>query len=179
MIEVRRLRSDDDRKYLDYIIRNRTFMKPYEPVRPDEYYTRDGQKKRLVEAEEQWEKDEKYSFGIFLDDRQLLIGNINLSNIARGAFQNCTIGYSLDQAYNRKGFMTTAVKKVAQLAFRELHLHRIEAAVKLDNIASCRVLEKVGFSFIGISHYHLQINGVWQDHKIYALTVEQSGVLTK
>ena len=51
----------------------------------------------------------------------------------------------LDKEHNAKGYTTEALQLVVDFAFRELKLHRIEAGAMLDNIASIRVLEKVGF----------------------------------
>jgi len=50
-----------------------------------------------------------------------------------------------------------------------LGLHRLEAACLPHNIASARVLEKVGFAREGRARRYLKINGIWQDHDLFAL----------
>lgn len=60
-----------------------------------------------------------------------------------------------------------------RFAFAEAGLHRVQAAVMPRNGASIRVLEKTGFRREGLSLRYLQINGVWEDHLIFAITREE------
>ena len=62
-----------------------------------------------------------------------------------GETSKAVMGFTLDKEHNTKGYTTEALQLVVDFAFRELKLHRIEAGAMLDNIASIRVLEKVGF----------------------------------
>lgn len=114
--------------------------------------------------------DQAHVFGIFL--RTELVGWISLSQLFRRAFQNAILGYAVDEAHNGKGYATQAVRGVVRIAFEELGLHRVQAGVMPRNIASIRVLEKAGFRYEGLARNYLQINGVWEDHNIYALTTE-------
>lgn len=111
-------------------------------------------------------------FGIFLTKTDQLIGRINLSNIVRGAWQNCTIGYFLNQKLQGRGYMTEAVKPAVRLAFDEAHLHCVQAAIMPRNIASARVVAKAEFRYEGLSKHYLKINEILEDHRIYALTRE-------
>ena len=54
-------------------------------------------------------------------------------------------------------------------AFGTLGLHRLEAACLPHNDASARVLEKAGFKREGMARRYLKINGLWQDHDLFAL----------
>ncbi|MEH7303188.1 GNAT family N-acetyltransferase, partial [Neobacillus drentensis] len=65
------------------------------------------------------------------------------------------------------------------LAFDELQLHRVQAAVMPRNIASKRILEKTGFKKEGYSPRYLKINGSWEDHEIYAITKEDVELVLK
>jgi ribosomal-protein-alanine N-acetyltransferase len=103
---------------------------------------------------------------------EALVGRVSLDNVVRGAWQNATLGYFVDQEHNGKGIATEAVRLSAAYAFKEASLHRIQAGVMPRNARSIRVLEKVGFRFEGVSLRYLQINGVWEDHNMYALTLE-------
>jgi ribosomal-protein-alanine N-acetyltransferase len=49
----------------------------------------------------------------------------------------------------------------------------VQAAVIPHNTASIRVLEKTGFREEGLARRYLQIAGIWQDHKLYAVTAEE------
>ncbi len=75
----------------------------------------------------------------------------------------------MDKEHNAKGYTTEALQLVVDFAFRELKLHRIEAGAMLDNLASIRVLEKVGFKKEGIAKENIRINGKWTDHQIVAI----------
>ena len=92
-----------------------------------------------------------------------------ISNIRRGVSQAASIGYWIGLAHTRRGYMTNAVRTVLPFAFDVLGLHRLEAACLPHNVASARVLEKVGFRREGRARRYLKINGVWQDHDLFAL----------
>ena len=68
--------------------------------------------------------------------------------------------------------MAEALDLLAGYAFDTLRLHRIEAACIPDNARSIRVLEKAGFQREGLLRSYLRINGVWQDHYLYALIAD-------
>jgi len=96
----------------------------------------------------------------------------------RAAWQNCTIGYFVDQSRNGRGYATEAVGLASGFAFGEGGLHRVQAAVMPRNAASIRVVEKNGYRFEGLARRYLQINGLWEDHNIYAMTAEEWPVST-
>lgn len=158
---------------LDYCVRNSAFLEPYEPARDASYYSLEHQKEIIRQAIRNKEQDAGYSFAILDPVSRQLIGRLNLANMTRGAFQNATIGYSLDEQYNSRGWMTEAVRWAITFGFQSLMLHRIQAGVMPRNHASIRVIEKVGFRYEGLAERYLKINGVWEDHRIYAITAEE------
>lgn len=93
-----------------------------------------------------------------------VIGVIGLNNVIWGAFRSALLGYKLDTRWTCRGYMTMAVSLLADYAFRELHLHRIEGNAMPRNRASLRVLEKNGFEPEGLAKAYLKVNGVWEDH---------------
>ncbi|MGD1817424.1 MAG: GNAT family N-acetyltransferase [Pleomorphochaeta sp.] len=149
---------------LDYCKRNNSFLAPYSPIRPINFLTLDFQANVLLKNREAWDKDDSYTFYIFEKENNLLIGHISLSNIVRGAFQSCFMGYGLDKDYLNKGYMSFAVKQVVNFAFTTLKLHRIEANVMPRNMRSLKVLQKNGFNEEGLAKKYLKINGKWEDH---------------
>ena len=171
-IYIRRLGMDDLEALLDLRLRNRHFLKPFEPVTLDSHYTLEGQQEILQKVQDNWETGSGYGFGVFLINDDRLIGRVNLSNVVRGAWESCTMGYFLDEKYNGNGFTTEAVRLAIVFAFGSAKLHRVQAAVMPRNLGSIRVLEKVGFRYDGFSTYYLQINGVWEDHHLYSITRE-------
>ncbi|MDA8354212.1 MAG: GNAT family protein [Firmicutes bacterium] len=169
---LRRPELDDAAAFLTLRSNNRSFLRPYEPHHPERTYTLEGQQASIRRIIHQWEQGTGFATGIFLHHSDQLIGRVHLSNVTRGAWQNCTIGYFLDQECQGKGYMTEAVRLAVSFAFREAGLHRVEASVLPANIPSIRVLEKVGFRYIGLSRAHLKIDGAWRDHLLYSLTSE-------
>lgn len=148
-----------------YYIRNRSFLKPFEPVREETFFTPEYQ--REVLRSEMLARKNGIAFRFYIrpaGEPNKIIGIIGLNNIIRGAFLSCHLGYKLDNAYLGRGFMPMAVDMVTDYAFRELNLHRIEANVMPRNKASLRVLEKCGFENEGLSKFYLNINGIWEDH---------------
>ncbi|MEA2508450.1 MAG: [ribosomal protein S5]-alanine N-acetyltransferase [Actinomycetota bacterium] len=131
-----------------------------------------GQREEIERASADARRDVRYAFGVFLKESDELIGRVALSNVSRGAWQNATLGYYIDEAHNGHGYATEAVRLALQFAFGPAGLHRVQAAVLPRNVASRRVLEKAGFSREGRSTKYLQINGVWEDHETFAITLE-------
>ena len=101
--------------------------------------------------------------------RPALLGGLTLGMVRRGVSQAATLGYWMGQAHAGRGYMTSGVRLIAHYAFETLRLRRIEAACVPYNIASTKVLEKVGFQREGYARQYLCIDGAWQDHLLFAL----------
>jgi [ribosomal protein S5]-alanine N-acetyltransferase len=112
------------------------------------------------------------SFMICQNVDNTIVGAINLSQIFRKAFQNCYLGYSLGVKFIGKGYMTEAVQLVLQHVFENLKLHRVEANVQPNNLASIKVLQGCGFTKEGFSRKYLKIDDVWCDHERWAIIFE-------
>lgn len=153
------------RALLDFQIRNRDFFRAFDPLRAEDFYSLECQRELLNAEAEQAAHREGYRFYIFPKEKpDLLIGTVGLSNIIRGVFLSCFMGYKIDQGYQSRGYMTEAVKAVCAFAFNALGLHRIECNIMPQNEASLRVAEKCGFVWEGLARKYLRINGVWEDH---------------
>jgi ribosomal-protein-alanine N-acetyltransferase len=170
-VYVRALLISDAPELLELRLRNTDFLRSWEPRRPEPGYTLEAQEAQLRYMVESAALDRSYHFGLFMLD-ETMVGTITLSNVARGAWQNATVGYFVDEAHNGKGFATEAIGLVVRLAFSEIGLHRVQAGVMPRNPASMRALEKAGFRREGVSPHYLQIAGVWEDHVMFAITQE-------
>lgn len=164
MVELVRAKMELVPEVLDYLKRNREFLAPFEIERDESYYTPESAEKIIRTAMRNYRNKTGVRFYIRLPESESIIGTIALSNIVRGAFRSCFLGYSLDKDHVGKGYMTEAVNRVTEYAFSVLGLHRIEANVMPRNAASKRVLEKCGFEPEGLARKYLLINGVWEDH---------------
>jgi ribosomal-protein-alanine N-acetyltransferase len=165
--------AHDALRVLEYFERNRTFLGPYEPAQPPDFYTKPWLKKMILNDARAREAEEALRFWLFLkEEPETVIGSVRFSAVVRGAFQSCFLGYRLDGDLEGRGYMTEALKASIPYAFQQLRLHRIEANVMPWNIASRRVLVKLGFREEGLAKRYLKINGKWEDHVHFAMTTE-------
>ena len=101
-----------------------------------------------------------------------VVGVVNISEIAMGAFQSAYLGYFGMVQYARQGLMTEALRQAIALAFDDLGLHRLEANIQPDNAASIALVKRLGFRQEGFSERYLKINGQWCDHERWALLAD-------
>jgi ribosomal-protein-alanine N-acetyltransferase len=149
--------------------RSRAFLTPWEPTWPGDDLTRAAFRRRLRRHAQEIENDESYPFLIFREADNILVGGLTLGQVKRGVAQAATLGYWMGSPYAGKGLMSRSVRAVTGFAFTVLRLHRIEAACLPHNEASIHLLERIGFKREGFARAYLRINGVWQDHLLYAL----------
>lgn len=141
------------------------------PGRPDPAFSRETFVARVGARNREWQLGTGYGFGIFLDET--FAGEINVGSIQRGPFQNAYVGYWIDKAHAGRGYMPEAVVTCLQFSFENLGLHRVQISIIPRNRASRRVVEKLDLRMEGVAERYLQINGVWEDHCRYAITVEE------
>lgn len=101
-----------------------------------------------------------------------IVGNVSIKNINH-MMMSAEIGYGFDEAFHGKGIATRAVELLMNKVFAETDLRKIFAYVHDKNIASCRVLEKVGFKKEGLLREHFIINGVPENEVFYGLLREE------
>jgi ribosomal-protein-alanine N-acetyltransferase len=147
---------------------SRDFLTPWEPTWPSDDLTRAAFRQRMRRYAEDQRTDQAYPFFVFCKDNNVLVGGLVLASIRRGVAQAGSLGYWIGARYARCGYMTAALRALVPAAFEVLRLHRLEAACIPTNVASTRLLEKVGFQREGYAREYLCINGTWQDHLLYA-----------
>ncbi len=118
-------------------------------------------------------------FLIVIKQSNALAGSIGISNISRGAFMSCTIGYWIGAAYAGHGYMTEAPALSLRFIFTRLNLHRVEANIIPSNKPSTAIVKRLGFRFEGLAKNYLRIAGKWQDHNRWAMTLEDYQRLKK
>jgi ribosomal-protein-alanine N-acetyltransferase len=151
---------------------SRDFLKPWEPTWPADDLTRSAFRRRIKRYSEDQRGDMAYPFFVFRRSDGHLVGGLTLANVRRGCAQAASLGYWMGQAYARQGLMSAAVSTVLPFAFSTLRLHRVEAACVPGNGASIRLLEKTGFRHEGFARQYLCIDGIWQDHLLFARLVD-------
>lgn len=147
---------------------SRNFLTPWEPVWPADDLTRPAFRRRLRRYAEDLRADLSYAFFVCRASDDALMGGMTLTNVRRGVAQSAMLGYWMGEAYAGRGVMTAAVSALIPFVFGTLRLHRLEAACIPTNIASTRLLKRTGFVQEGYARQYLCINGVWQDHLLFA-----------
>ncbi len=102
-------------------------------------------------------------------------GQLTVTNIVGGSARWAQVGYWVDRRYAGRNVIPTAVAMVVDYCLIELQLHRIEVAIRPENTASLRVVEKLGFTEVGYAKGYLHIDGAWRDHRLFAMTAEECG----
>ena len=98
-----------------------------------------------------------------------VLGTCNYTNIVRGAFQACHLGYQIARAHEGQGLMAEALRAANAFVFESLKLHRIMANFRPENERSRRLLERLGFAEEGLARDYLFIDGAWRDHVLTSL----------
>ncbi len=157
--------SEDVDELGAYWQRNRGHLSPTQPLRLDTFWTVEGQRERVAGTSPDVAAGRLYPFLVREDGR--LVAEIGLSDVTRGAFHSCHLGYSVDAGRLRCGIATAAVRAVVDIAFADLALHRLQAATMVDNRASQGVLRRCDFERIGVATGYLAIAGAWRDHVLW------------
>ena len=111
-------------------------------------------------------------FAVEVDGR--FAGQVTVNNIVRGSAQFASVGYWIDERYAGRGLITRAVAMAIDHCFFELKLHRVEVAIRPENLASLRVVEKLGIPETGFAPRFLHIDGDWRDHRLFAICREDA-----
>jgi ribosomal-protein-alanine N-acetyltransferase len=171
---TRPVTEDDAEALARLVAADRDFLAPWEPLHEDDWYTVEGQREAVRAALERARSGQGLP-RVVLDEGGRVAGRITLSDITRGPFQSCHVGYWVASARNGRGLATAAVREVVDLAFTRLGLHRVQAATLLHNAASQAVLRRAGFTPIGVAPQYLRIAGRWQDHLLFQVVAPAAG----
>lgn len=169
-VAIRQVRLEDASALAALYEAQREFLAPFEPERDATFFTRSGQALLLERTITLRVAGLTERFLILADDE--LAGVLAVNNIVRGVSQSATIGYFVAKEHNGNGIATRAVGQVCDWAFRTVGLHRLEAGTLTANLASQHVLERNGFTRIGVALRYLRIAGAWQDHVLFQLLAE-------
>jgi ribosomal-protein-alanine N-acetyltransferase len=164
---------DDAHRCADFNRDNAEFLAPWEPPPSPRAFESEGLRLDRMQAVEEALAGTAYRFAIVArgggSDAPIL-GFCSFSNLIRGIFQACFLGYKLDRRAQGHGYMTEALEGAIDYMFREVRLHRIQANYMPHNQRSAAVLRRLGFSIEGTAKAYLFIGGQWRDHVLTSLT---------
>jgi ribosomal-protein-alanine N-acetyltransferase len=163
---------DDAGRVAAYYAENRAHLGPWSPPTPDGYDTEPFWRTRIPAVREEARAGSAYRLVLVArnDPPGPVVGTVALSQIARGPFQACYLGYGIDHRFEGMGYMFEALTAVVRWAFDELRLHRVMANYVPTNERSGRLLRRLGFVVEGYARDYLFIDGAWRDHVLTSRT---------
>lgn len=165
---VTRLLELPDAAELAALLRaNRTHLDPWQPLRPDSWFTDAGQGEVAQAALTQ--HGVGTTVPLVIEHEGRIVGAITLQSVIRGAFQSCSVGYWLAGDAQGRGLATQALREAVDLAFGQLRLHRVQAETVPANLRSQQVLARLGFVQYGQAEKYLHLADEWQDNLLYQL----------
>ena len=175
LVILRTPQMSDYSAWAELRAQSREFLTPWEPLWATDELSRASFRRRVRHYLRDLREDVGYALFIFAASTGALVGGLTLCNVRRGVTQSCMLGYWIGAKYANRGYMTAALRAVIPFVFDSLELHRLEAACLPNNMASIRLLEGAGFKREGLARRYLRINGIWQDHLLYALLDTDTG----
>jgi len=166
---LRTLEKSEADLLLNFYLKNLGFFKRWIPLYEPSFYNLESQINKIKNEKDLFDKKIQMSLYIFKKDfENQILGNVSVFNIDRVVSQSGFLGYMIDKDEIGNGFASEAAEKIIDYLFNEINLHRIEASVIPENIASVKILEKLNFKKERCSKNYLQVNGKWEDHLRFA-----------
>ncbi len=167
---IRLLTLEDVDLVIEYFKDNKEHLIKYSPsLSKDSFYTKDFWVSNISDSIQSFLSDSDCRSFIFSKDEKEIIGSISYSNICRGPFQACNLGYGIARKHEGKGLMSEALKESLKFMFSIQNLHRIMANYVPSNKRSGDLLKRHGFREEGMAKDYLFLNGEWQDHVLTSL----------
>ncbi|MBK4217613.1 ribosomal protein S5-alanine N-acetyltransferase [Paracoccus caeni] len=166
--QIRLLEPADADGLRDYYLRNASHLAPWEPIRPADYHDLPQWQDRAATYAKEATEDRSYRFVVTERGSTPIIAIANFTNIVRGSFHACHLGYSIDSAHQGNNLMFEILDALIPHVFTTYELHRIMANFIPENLRSGRLLERLGFETEGYARQYLLIAGAWRDHVLTA-----------
>lgn len=166
MVVLAPVEQADRDALLAFELGNRAFFEANINARPPAYYSAAGVAQAIDVAIADAGAGRGYQFLIKSPDGEIL-GRINLRDVERAHLHSAVLGYRIAEVQGGKGYASSAVRALLEIAFGQLGLLRIEASARTSNPGSVRVLERNGFSQFGLSRRSFLLDGVWHDRLLF------------
>ena len=109
-----------------------------------------------------------FTLAIILKSENKLIGSCGIV-VSDPDNRQGYIGYCLNRNFWGQGYATETARALLKFGFEKLNLHRIFATCDPKNVASARVLEKIGMKLEGRLREHKLAKGKWRDSLVYSI----------
>ena len=172
-VGLRPVRARDASVWRELRVQNAAWLRPWEPTNPETPLYRSGLGPYVTMARAMRREARRgQALPWVVTYNGQFAGQLTVGSIVWGSARSAQVGYWVDEAYAGRGIIPTALALAMDQCFFGIGLHRIEATIRPENIASRRVVEKLGFREEGLRRRCLHIDGAWHDHICYAMTVE-------
>ncbi len=105
---------------------------------------------------------------VILRDTGELVADVSLWLLSEGHAQG-ELGFTVHPAHQRNGYATEASRPMLDFAFKTMRLHRVIGRLEARNVASARVMEKLGMRREAHFIENEWVKGEWQSEFVYAL----------
>lgn len=166
---LRPLLRTDRREYVEVRKANADWLRPWEATVPDPTWRTPGFAEVRSMSARSGREGRSLPFALQLDGR--FRGQLTVSGFQWGSLASATLGYWIDRRVAGQGCMPVAVALATDHCFAA-GLHRMEVAIRPENAASLRVVEKLGFRDEGVRERYMHIDGDWRDHRVFSLLSE-------
>jgi ribosomal-protein-alanine N-acetyltransferase len=171
-VRLRPLRRSDEGAWMRLRAQNAAWLEPWDATSPVPVTGRRPTFGQFVRTlDKQARSGTSLPFAVDLAGE--LVGQLTVSGITYGSLYSASIGYWVSRHVAGRGITPTAVALATDHCFTGLGLHRVEINIRPENRPSLRVVEKLGFRDEGLRERYLHIQGVWCDHRTFALTTEE------
>lgn len=174
VIRLRPVRMRDAAQWSRIRLAERSHLEPWEPTAELEWTVRHAVSSwptLCSDLRAEARRGRMLPYVIEVDGR--FCGQLTIGNVTRGALRSAWIGYWVSREVTGSGVATAALALGLDHCFGPVALHRVEATVRPENVASRRVLAKVGFREEGLLKRYLDVDGAWRDHLLLAVTAEE------
>jgi ribosomal-protein-alanine N-acetyltransferase len=162
----------DAKRLSEYYLDNLDHFKRWEPIKTRSFHLYAEWQKRIVEYLSSQERGDAAYFVATSGNE--IVAHCSLTQIYRGAFQACYMGYGVSHKFEGRGVAYSLCEFVISYAFKELSLHRIMANYMPHNNRSGKLLDRLGFVREGVAKNYLKINGRWENHVLTSLTAGEN-----
>ena len=149
--------------------RNRAYLREWLPW-VDRTASREDTSRFIQSALEQYARNEGFHAGIWLDDR--FSGAIGFHKIDWDN-RRVELGYWLGHSYQGRGVMTDCCRAAVEYAFGEWELNRVQIRCAVDNIRSCAIPRRLGFTLEGVLRQAERSSRGYRDLNVFGLLARE------
>ncbi len=136
-------------------------------LRWDAHKTIDDTKNMIQQWVNSYQYDSTYYWGMYLKDGEM-IGSIGITIISEYDLKG-ELGYKIGSRWWNQGYSSEAARAVIDYIFCNTDIERIDAFSSVENLASKKVMEKVGMHYEGLLRHYYKTRDGFHDCTLYGI----------